>query len=796
MTANAILRVSSLLGFLALAGVQAQNASAQTAKTLYAFKSFAQGTEPTSNLWTDSGGNVYGMTAQGGEYGQGVVFELSPKAAGGWTESLLYSFTGGVDGAMRAPFEDPPLPNVPLPTIVGDGAGNLFASVPLGGSYGYGVVFELSRNSSGQWIQTVLHSFASNSTDGGTPGTILLSGGNIFGITLYGGTYKDGTVFELSPSSRGWTESTLYSFTGSLDGAFPSGLTITSSGELVGVAAGGGKVLCDGFGGQYYDCGTVWELAYSDSNWTFSTLYDLVPDIGFGGPLGNPVVDSDGHITGATSWGVFQLTPGLSGIYSASLVYGFEHEDVAPMTGLALGADGSYYGTGGLENGGSIYKLTPNAGGEWTRTVLWTSGSKGGLGLTTNYVGFDNSGNLIATLIYGSATCCGGTVLQFIPGNSDSWKLNRIYEFEKGNDGAKPSAALIRDQLGNLYGVTEFGGNYQNGTVFELSPQQNGNWKETILYSFQGGQDGSAPLASLTMDSSGNLYGTTFSSTTDFFQPCSPCGTVFELSAGANGAWIETVLHRFSSSGDGAYPKGGLVFDQEGNLYGTTAGGGANGYGGGGEGYGTLFELSPSAGGWTESGLYSFDLYHGAGPWQNLVIYSNTIYGVTLYGGDTELADGVVYAATANDLSGVAVAAAFEGTNGSEPIGLTLTSDGKVVGTTAYGGVRSGGVAFDLGAGAQVFYNFPFYYQEGPTSGFTIGGDGKYYFVNSDAVYSLENQYGVHTLRQVYQFRGLHSFGGLTGNLIPDSDGNLYGVAYYGGYQGAGGVYEITVANN
>jgi len=790
MTANAIIRLSCLLVSLALAGVQAQDAAAQTAKTLYAFKSFAQGMEPTSNLWTDSAGNVYGMTAQGGEYGQGVVFELSPKTAGGWTESLLYSFAGGVDGAMKIPFEDPPLPNVPLPTIVGDGAGNLYGSVPLGGLYGYGVVFELSRNSSGQWIQTVLHSFASSSTDGGTPGTILLSGGNIFGITPYGGAYKDGTVFELSPSSSGWVETILYSFTGSLDGAFPTGLTMTSSGALVGVAAGGGKILCDGFGGQYYDCGTVWELVPSGANWTFETLYDLVPAIGFGGPLGNPVVDSAGHITGATSWGVFQLTPGTSGIYSASLVYGFNHEDVAPMTGLALGADGSYYGTGGLENGGSIYKLTPSAGGEWTRTVLWSTGKSGKQGLTTNYVGFDNSGNLIATLIYGSATCCGGTILQFIPGNSDSWKLNRIYEFEKGNDGAQPSAGLVRDQLGNLYGVTEYGGKYQNGTVFELSPQQDGNWKETILYNFQGGQDGSAPLASLTMDSSGNLYGTTYSSSTNFSQPCSPCGTVFELSPGANGAWTETVLLRFSNSADGAYPQGGLVFDQQGNLYGTTAGGG-------GDGYGTLFELSPTAGGWTESGLYSFDLYHGAGPWQNLVFDSGTIYGVTVYGGDTELGygDGVVYAATANSLNGVAVAGEFEGTNGSEPIGVTLTSGGKVVGT-AGGGTRGGGVAFDLGAGALVFYNFPFFYQEGPTSGFTIGKDGKYYFVNPDAVYSLENENGVRTMQQVYQFRGPHSFGGLTGNLIQDSDGNLYGVAYYGGYQGAGGVYEITTTNN
>jgi len=132
-----------------------------------------------------------------------------------------------------------------------------------------------------------------------------------------------------------------------------------------------------------------------------------------------------------------------------------------------------------------------------------------------------------------------------------------LYASQGGSDGSSPSSGLIFDALGNLYGETEGGGN-GNGTVFELSPNSNGGWTETVLYSFQGGNDGVGPSDGLVFDQAGNLYGTTYGGN----------GTAFELSPNGSGGWTETVLYRFLGGSDGAGPQG-LIFDQKGNLYGT-----------------------------------------------------------------------------------------------------------------------------------------------------------------------------------------------------------------------------------
>ena len=173
-----------------------------------------------------------------------------------------------------------------------------------------------------------------------------------------------------------------------------------------------------------------------------------------------------------------------------------------------------------------------------------------------------------------------------------------LYAFQGGNDGDYPSGGLILDSSGNLYGTTQFGGgstacNTGCGTAFELSPSSNGGWTETILHNFQGGNDGGSPTAGLIFDKAGNLYGTTQigGGTT-----CSGvgCGTVFELSPNGSGGWTETILYSFLNSPDGYEPQG-LIFDGSGNLYGTTAFGGQYGCGPDGENYcGTVFELSPN----------------------------------------------------------------------------------------------------------------------------------------------------------------------------------------------------------
>ncbi len=206
-----------------------------------------------------------------------------------------------------------------------------------------------------------------------------------------------------------------------------------------------------------------------------------------------------------------------------------------------------------------------------------------------------------------------------------------------GGDGWRPQASVITDSHGNLYGTTEYGGPFCEpfgslgcGTVFELiAPSSpSGVWQEVILYSFHG-TDGASPLASLTFDQAGNLYGTTFEGgdpNAGCGTPGDGCGVVFELSPPnpPGGAWTETVLHTFEDVPDGGWPESPVILDSKGNLYGTTAIGGANGFG-------TAYELSPSSNGWTEAVVYSFsDAGDGADPVGGIVLdNAGNLYGTT-----------------------------------------------------------------------------------------------------------------------------------------------------------------------
>jgi uncharacterized repeat protein (TIGR03803 family) len=172
-----------------------------------------------------------------------------------------------------------------------------------------------------------------------------------------------------------------------------------------------------------------------------------------------------------------------------------------------------------------------------------------------------------------------------------------LHSFNRnGGDGYQPSGGLIFDAAGNLYGTTFWGGAYNYGTVFELTPEAGGHWAEKVLHTFnQNGIDGFYPHAGLIFDAAGNLYGTTNQGGANGYKG----GTVFELSPRAGGGWTESILHEFGNVGDGYDLYSALIFDSVGNLYGTTVEGGA--------GCGTVFELSPQAGGaWSEQVLHSF----------------------------------------------------------------------------------------------------------------------------------------------------------------------------------------------
>src|SRR5260221_6067942 len=197
---------------------------------------------------------------------------------------------------------------------------------------------------------------------------------------------------------------------------------------------------------------------------------------------------------------------------------------------------------------------------------------------------------VIATLIVLCAACA-------------AWSQQTIYTFPSNwLGGANPGGGLIRDAAGNLYGTTRDGGASSNGTVFRLS-LQGGVCKETVLYSFKGYnyKDGSLPVATLVFDKAGNLYGTTGNVGT------ADAGTAFQLSPDGNGGWTETVLHSFYGA-IGTYPQAGLVIDAAGSLYGTTiAGGDSSCVLNNGSGCGTVFRLKKNlTGTWNVKGLHSF----------------------------------------------------------------------------------------------------------------------------------------------------------------------------------------------
>jgi uncharacterized repeat protein (TIGR03803 family) len=397
-------------------------------------------------------------------------------------------------------------------------------------------------------------------------------------------------------------ETILYNFTGGPEGGLPlAGLIWDASGNLYGTTAGD----------RTNDNGTVFELTpQNGGGWTENVLHEFSRH-GKGGALPHAglIFDDAGNLYGTTEDGghggigtAFKLSPGGGGGWTETVLHVF-HESGKDgnylFGGLISDSQGNFYGTTDDvddQYGGNVFELSPKAGGGWKETVLHrfgrynqchcgTDGLSPGAGLVR-----DAAGNLYGTTTRGG-TFGWGTVFELSPKAGGGWNEAVLHSFnDVGTDGFFPVAGLLIDAAGNLYGTTTGGGaNGGGGTVFELTPQSGGNWTETVLHSFAGGpNDGADPAAGLIFDAAGNLYGTTFMGGSDTSGCQSDgCGTVFELTPQSGGNWTETVLHSFSDDGtDGTSPYASLLLDAEGNLYGTTAAGGA-------QGYGTVFEVTP-----------------------------------------------------------------------------------------------------------------------------------------------------------------------------------------------------------
>ena len=412
--------------------VTAIAAQAQTYTIIHNFTGGADGADPGGGLIIDAAGNLYGTADKGGHSGQncdgtcGVIFKLKPSGQG-WVLTPLYQFEGGSDGSS------------PSGVVFGPD-GTLYGTTALGGvscpsetQYGCGTVFHLRPQPTActsalcAWTESVLYRFAGGSNDGAIPvGQLVFDqAGNVYGATYEGGLYTPncaqnwcGTIFELSPSNGGWTESLPYIFTGGDDGANPeAGLTLDAAGNLYGTAE------FNGAGGD----GTVFELTHSGSGWTNNILYSFAGGSDGDYPAASLIFDPEGNLYG-TTW---------------------------------------YGGSGGDD--GTVFELSPSGGG-WTFNQIHAFAGGFGLHGPLAPVVRDSAGNLYGTTYEVGGGGNVGEVFELSPSNG-GWTYTVLHYFtDNDGDGGLPAGSLVLDAHGNLYGTTTTGGTDQLGTVWEITP--------------------------------------------------------------------------------------------------------------------------------------------------------------------------------------------------------------------------------------------------------------------------------------------------------------------------------------
>ena len=367
--------------------------------------------------------------------------------------------------------------------------------------------------------ETVLHLFGPGEGADLESRLVFDRAGNLYGTTYAGGLYTFGTVFELSPVLGGWSLTTLYNFPGGVNGGYPlGGVTLDANGNLYGTTGSGAA------GGH----GLVYKLTPGSGGWTPSVLYNFMGGNDGGGPYGEVVFDAAGNLYGtANGYGahnfgvVYELKPS-GGVWTQTVLHAFagSSDGDYPIAGVTFDSHGNLFGmTGG--GVGTVYKLTHISNGRWTYKLVFDFGSPGSQGQTPQGVPvFDAAGRIYGATYTGSNAT--GYVFQLSCCSRGLYKEKPLYAFTGGVDGGNPAAGLAIDTLGNLYGTTQFGGTNRTGVAFKLS-RHNGTWGETLIHTFPtGANDGTNPSAAMIFDAFGNLYGTTFAG-------FSHGGVVFEI---------------------------------------------------------------------------------------------------------------------------------------------------------------------------------------------------------------------------------------------------------------------------
>ncbi|MCK1494931.1 hypothetical protein IVB14_32120 [Bradyrhizobium sp. 180] len=801
------------------------------------------GAGPVDSLLTDAAGNLFGTTSSGGANNDGVVFEIV-KSGGSYssTPTILASFSG-TNGAN------------PHGNLVADAVGDLFGTTLNGGANNKGTVFELVKSGSSYGAPTVLASF--NGTNGANPqnGLIIDAAGNLFGAASGGGANNYGTLFEIANNGGSYGALTVLSSLTYAGGGYPDGnLSLDAAGDLIGTASsggagGGGGAVIELAGTQatfiptvdstttvtntippvpptvtitstaggvntaaqtitgtvttdavvagqtvtLTDNGTVLGSGTVQSNGTFSINVTL-PNVGANSIVAS-VTDSLG-ITGnsAAIVDTLRVAPTITGTHAGQTTT--SQAPVNPFTGVTIGdansgatdtlaitlsgAGGALSGTG-LSGSGTTYTLsgtasvitseldalvfTPTAGApntSGTTTFKLSDGSSAYLTPLTYastpavltsfnntnglhpYAGviMDASGNLFGTTQNGGAYGVGEVFELAKSGNTYSSTPTVMGSFTS-SWGSYAEGGLVMDAAGNLFGTAFQGGANGDGIVYELFKNGSTYGGPSFIATFNGA-NGQNPRGNLIVDAAGNLFGTTFDG------GANGKGNVFEI-AKSGSSYSGTPISLASFNGtNGWQPNNGLVMDSAGNLFGTTTMGGANGDG-------EVFEIAKTGSTYssTPTVLVSFSGSNGNGPYSNLIMdASGNLFGTTSQGGANN--DGTVFEIVNNGgsySSAPIVLASFNGTNGTSPIGgLVMDAAGDLFGSTSSGGAGGYGTLFEIAKSGS-----------GYSSALTV----------------------------------LSSFTNANGSspeagLFIDSAGDLFGTTYNGGANSDGEVFELV----
>jgi uncharacterized repeat protein (TIGR03803 family) len=403
-------------------------------------------------------------------------------------------------------------------------------------------------------------------------------------LLVFGGAFLALAAF--GSVSQAQTFNVLYAFGAGGDGAAPwAGVTLDRSGRIYGTTAEAGH------GGA----GTVYMLKNYHGTWQLSALHEFLPANGDGGvPQGRAVFGPDGRLYGTTTrggasgyWGtVYRLGPpaticgSIQCYWDEAILYSFMggHDGAAPwFVDPVFDQNGNIYGTaqqGGATGNGVVFELS-KSGNAWTESVLHSFSTSEGIQPSASVL-LDPAGNIWGTTSNGINQTGYGSVFE-LSSSGSGWNANIVHIFQGEPDGADSVSSLTMDAAGHLYGMTSFGGQSNSGSVFELSAS-GGSWSYAQIYN--GFSGGGGPNGPLVADAAGNLYGTSW------FNGAHQLGVVFKLTTNGSGGWTYSSVHDFTGGDDGSYPYGGVTFDAQGNMYGTASGGGRYGRG-------VVWEITP-----------------------------------------------------------------------------------------------------------------------------------------------------------------------------------------------------------